>query len=54
MFWDMVSNDFDNQAKAEGKRGEQTHRRTVKNTKKYLKESDNVLDYGCATGTVAS
>jgi len=52
-FWDMVSNDFDNQAKAEEKRGEQTHLKTVKNTKKYLKESDTVLDYGCATGTVA-
>ncbi|MDD1680035.1 MAG: class I SAM-dependent methyltransferase [Methanoregula sp.] len=53
MFWDMVSNDFDNQARAEENRGEQTHLKTVKNTKKYLKVSDHVLDYGCATGTVA-
>jgi 2-polyprenyl-3-methyl-5-hydroxy-6-metoxy-1,4-benzoquinol methylase len=52
-FWDMVSNNFDNQAKAEAGKGEQTHIRTVENTKKYLKESDIVLDYGCATGTVA-
>jgi 2-polyprenyl-3-methyl-5-hydroxy-6-metoxy-1,4-benzoquinol methylase len=52
-FWDMVSYDFDNQAKAEEKRGEQTHFKIVENTKKYLKDSDNVLDYGCATGTVA-
>ncbi|MFA5267204.1 MAG: class I SAM-dependent methyltransferase [Methanoregula sp.] len=52
-FWDMVSGDFDNQAKAEEKSGEQTHLKIVENTKKYLRENDNVLDYGCATGTVA-
>lgn len=52
-FWDLVSDDFDNRAKAEEKNGAQTHIRTVENTKKYLRESDSVLDYGCATGTVA-
>ena len=52
-FWDLVSDDFDKQARAEEKSGSQTHIRTVENTKKYLRESDNVLDYGCATGTVA-
>ena len=52
-FWDMISNDFDKQAKAEEKSGEKTHLRTVENTKKYLRESDSVLDYGCATGNVA-
>ena len=50
-FWDMISNDFDTQAKA--KRVDQIHIKTVENAKKYLNGSNIVLDYGCATGTVA-
>jgi len=50
-FWDMISNDFDKQAKDE--KSEKNHISTIENTKKYLSASDIVLDYGCATGTVA-
>jgi 2-polyprenyl-3-methyl-5-hydroxy-6-metoxy-1,4-benzoquinol methylase len=50
-FWDMVAIDFDRQTKTGDL--EQNHIRMVKNTKKYLRESDRVLDFGCATGNVA-
>jgi 2-polyprenyl-3-methyl-5-hydroxy-6-metoxy-1,4-benzoquinol methylase len=49
--WDMVATDFDRQTKTGDL--EQNHIRMVKNTKKYLRESDRVLDFGCATGNVA-
>jgi 2-polyprenyl-3-methyl-5-hydroxy-6-metoxy-1,4-benzoquinol methylase len=48
-FWDMIANGFDDSAV----NFEQTHIKTVASAKKYLKKSDIVLDYGCATGTVA-
>ena len=51
MFWDMISNGFDKQAKNKGL--EQIHVKMVENAKKCLNICDIVLDYGCATGTVA-
>ena len=48
-FWDKLANKFDKRAKY----FEQTYIKIMNNTKKYLNISDIVLDYGCATGTVA-
>jgi len=48
--FDMSANTYD---KTEGKRFEPIHIKALENTKKYLKGSDIVLDYGCATGTKA-
>ncbi len=48
-FWDRMAGKFDER----GKNFEQTHGKTVENTKKYLNAGDIVLDYGCATGTAA-
>lgn len=47
--WDKLANSFDKVNKQFAK----THIKTVENTKKHLNISDIVLDYGCATGTVA-
>lgn len=47
--WDKIATNYD---KSE-KRFEPIHVKTLKNTKKYLKASDIVLDYGCGTGTKA-
>ncbi|UCG70015.1 MAG: class I SAM-dependent methyltransferase [Thermoplasmata archaeon] len=47
--WDKIADNYD---KSE-KRFEPIHKKTIENTRKYLKASDNVLDYGCATGTKA-
>ena len=47
-FWDKISKNFDKQAKHH----EQTTNKTVENIKKYLNDSDIVLDYGCATGII--
>ncbi len=47
--WDKIAHNYD---KSE-KRFEPIHIKTIENTRKYLKASDNVLDYGCATGTKA-
>ncbi|NMB78225.1 MAG: class I SAM-dependent methyltransferase [Methanomicrobiales archaeon] len=49
MFWDMIAQNFDQQAKD----FEETHSRTLANTEKYLKQGDCILDFGCATGTDA-
>lgn len=49
IFWDKQADNFDKRASYT----EQTHLKTVEYTKKYLNCSDIVLDYGCATGTVA-
>ena len=48
-FWDRVAENYD---KSES-RFEPIHIKVVENSKKHLKESDIVLDYGCATGTKA-
>ncbi|MGH1384248.1 class I SAM-dependent methyltransferase [Kordia sp.] len=48
-FWDKASKNYD---KTE-ERFEYIHRRSRENTKKYLKGSDIVLDYGCGTGTTS-
>lgn len=44
-FWDRMANQFDN-------RSWHFEQPPVEETKQYLKISDIVLDYGCATGTV--
>ena len=48
-FWDQASKNYD---KTE-ERFEYIHRKSRKNTKKYLKDSHIVLDYGCGTGTAS-
>jgi ubiquinone biosynthesis O-methyltransferase len=44
-FWDKLANQFDRHAKY-------FEAPPVERAKKYLKDSDTVLDFGCATGTV--
>ncbi|MBK5723027.1 class I SAM-dependent methyltransferase [Dysgonomonas sp. Marseille-P4677] len=46
-FWDRLSKQFD-------KQGKLFYPAPVENAKKYLKDSDTVLDFGCATGTVTN
>lgn len=46
-YWNKRSEIFDTQIL---KTYEDAYRRTIDNTKKYLKKSDNVLDIGCGTG----
>ena len=48
-FWDTASKNYD---KTE-QRFEYIHSKSRENTKKYLKDDDVVLDYGCGTGTTA-
>ena len=48
-FWDRSASGYD----ASEPSSDPTHIKTVENTKKYLNVGDVVLDYGCATGTVA-
>ncbi len=48
-FWDKSAKNYD---KTE-ERFEYIHTTARENTKKYLKDSDIVLDYGCGTGTTA-
>ena len=48
-FWDKASKNYD---KTE-ERFEYIHHKSRENTKKYLKSSNVVLDYGCGTGTTA-
>jgi len=48
-FWDTASENYD---KTE-ERFEYIHSKSRENTKKYLKDSDIVLDYGCGTGTTS-
>jgi 2-polyprenyl-3-methyl-5-hydroxy-6-metoxy-1,4-benzoquinol methylase len=49
LFWDKLANRFDRQERGY----KQAHIKTVENTKKYLKSSDHIIDYGCATGSTA-
>ncbi|MDO5970278.1 class I SAM-dependent methyltransferase [Flavivirga aquimarina] len=48
-FWDRASKNYD---KTE-ERFEYIHSKSRQNTKKYLKSSDVILDYGCGTGTTS-
>lgn len=48
-FWDTASKKYD---KTE-QRFEYIHSKSRENTKKYLKDDDIVLDYGCGTGTTS-
>ena len=48
-FWDGASKNYD---KTE-ERFEYIHSRSRENTKRFLKDSDRALDYGCGTGTAA-
>jgi 2-polyprenyl-3-methyl-5-hydroxy-6-metoxy-1,4-benzoquinol methylase len=48
-FWDRMAKYFDR----EERKDEPTNIKIIEKTKKYLKISDTVLDYGCGTGTAA-
>jgi 2-polyprenyl-3-methyl-5-hydroxy-6-metoxy-1,4-benzoquinol methylase len=49
-FWDKSASKFDQK----GKKDEQTYNEIIDRTKKYLKTSDTVLDFGCGTGLVSN
>lgn len=48
-FWDQSASNYDNTEE----KFEFIHSRSRENTKRHLKATDNVLDYGCGTGTTA-
>ena len=48
-FWDQSASNYDNTEE----KFEFIHSRSRENTKRYLKDTDIVLDYGCGTGTMA-
>ena len=48
-FWDVLAENFDRQPASE--KDEQIYAGIIENLKRYLKKSDSVLEYGCATGT---
>lgn len=48
-FWDQAASNYDNTEE----KFEFIHSRSRENTKRYLKDNDIVLDYGCGTGTTA-
>lgn len=48
-FWDQSASNYDNTEE----KFEFIHSRSRENTKRYLKDTDTVLDYGCGTGTTA-
>jgi 2-polyprenyl-3-methyl-5-hydroxy-6-metoxy-1,4-benzoquinol methylase len=49
-FWDKSAYKFDQ----EGKKDVQTYIKIIERTKKYLKTSDTVLDFGCGTGLISN
>jgi len=49
-FWDKSAYKFDQQ----GKKDEQAYIKIIERTKKYLKTSDTVLDFGCGTGLISN
>ncbi|MCZ7372206.1 MAG: class I SAM-dependent methyltransferase [Candidatus Methanoperedens sp.] len=49
-FWDKMANYYDR----EEKKDELTYMKIIEKTKKYLKISDVVLDYGCWTGLISN
>tara|TARA_R100001244_G_scaffold44182_3_gene39803 strand:- start:6562 stop:7203 length:642 start_codon:yes stop_codon:yes gene_type:complete len=48
-FWDQSASNYDNTEE----KFEFIHSRSRENTKRYLKDTDVVLDFGCGTGTTA-
>lgn len=48
-FWDQAASNYDTTEE----KFEFIHRRSRENTRRYLKDTDIVLDYGCGTGTTA-
>jgi 2-polyprenyl-3-methyl-5-hydroxy-6-metoxy-1,4-benzoquinol methylase len=50
MFWDKAANTYDQ----EEKKDEKTYINIIEKTKKYLKSSDIVLDFGCGTGLISN
>jgi 2-polyprenyl-3-methyl-5-hydroxy-6-metoxy-1,4-benzoquinol methylase len=48
-FWDQSASNYDNTEE----KFEFIHSHSRENTKRYLKDTDIVLDYGCGTGTTA-
>ena len=48
-FWDKASKNYDKTEKG----FEYIHKKARENTKKHLKDSHIVLDYGCGTGTAS-
>jgi len=49
-FWDRTASNYDK----EEKRDEQTYLRIIEKTKRYLKITDEVLDFGCGTGLISN
>lgn len=49
-FWDRTANIYDQVEK----RDEQTYSKIIEKTRKYLKDNDTVLDFGCGTGLVSN
>ncbi|MFZ3060387.1 MAG: class I SAM-dependent methyltransferase [Candidatus Methanoperedens sp.] len=49
-FWDKMANNYDR----EEKKDEQTYIKIIEQTKKHIKISDIVLDYGCGTGLISN
>ncbi len=49
-FWDKMANNYDQ----EEKKDEPTYMKIIEKTKKYLRISDIVLDYGCGTGLISN
>jgi 2-polyprenyl-3-methyl-5-hydroxy-6-metoxy-1,4-benzoquinol methylase len=49
-FWDKSACKFDQQ----GKKDEQAYIKIIERTKKYIKTSDTVLDFGCGTGLISN
>jgi len=49
-FWDKTTNIYDQVEKKD----EQTYLKMIEKTRKYIKVSDVVLDYGCGTGLVSN
>ena len=49
-FWDRTANSYDK----EEKKDKQTYLSIIEKTRKYLKVSDVVLDYGCGTGLISN
>ncbi|NJD78835.1 MAG: class I SAM-dependent methyltransferase [Candidatus Methanoperedens sp.] len=48
-FWDKAANSYDRVEKKD----EHTYKKIIEKTKRYLKTSDIILDYGCATGLIS-
>lgn len=48
-FWDKRAVEYDKNEK----KWEETYNKALENTKKYLKDSDIVIDYGCGSGILA-